>query len=136
MPCTTARVALHSSNLALAAVLCVFASCWYGCREVLEAIRYRARTVYSYYQYCTIDTIHCTVGTTSRIVRVLPLYSIIPPVDISYLFSSILVQQHLLSFVLWAGVPSFGPVGRLDFDTSGVLIFTDDFKLKKAISSP
>ncbi|CAM9303328.1 unnamed protein product [Sphacelaria rigidula] len=35
-----------------------------------------------------------------------------------------------------AGIPSFGPVGRLDFDTSGVLIFTDDIKLKKAISSP
>ncbi|CAB1119275.1 unnamed protein product [Ectocarpus sp. CCAP 1310/34] len=35
-----------------------------------------------------------------------------------------------------AGVPNFGPVGRLDFDTSGVLLFTDDYKLKKAISSP
>ncbi|CAN0233073.1 unnamed protein product [Hapterophycus canaliculatus] len=34
------------------------------------------------------------------------------------------------------GVPCFGPVGRLDFDTSGALLFTDDFKLKKAISSP
>lgn len=35
-----------------------------------------------------------------------------------------------------AGIPNFGPVGRLDFDTSGVLLFTDDYKLKKAISSP
>lgn len=39
-------------------------------------------------------------------------------------------------FAHLAGVPNFGPVGRLDFDTSGVLLFTDDYKLKKAISSP
>lgn len=37
---------------------------------------------------------------------------------------------------LSAGVPNFGPVGRLDFDTSGLLLFTDDYKLKRAISSP
>lgn len=38
-------------------------------------------------------------------------------------------------FVL-EGVPDFGAVGRLDLDTSGVLIFTDDGRLKRAISSP